>query len=446
MQRVRRAANPVLRLLHLFHHGDLLNGVDRTTLTLLSGLRRGGHEVFAVVPNAGEVTAALERAGIEHRIAALGCCASTAPSAQYAFLRRGAARAQLLADWIREWRVDAVHLNTGHLVDGAIAAARAGVPAIWHIHAPIEVDHERYARLFGVAAYGWLLGELGARVVAVSDDVRASLQTWVGADRLATLFNGVDVEALEAAASLASGDLRAECGWPADARLVLGVGRISAQKDFAAFARVVHRVLERAPDTVFAIAGPAEDAALAAELTVMAGASELRGRFRVLGPRSDVPALLAQADVFMSTAVFEGQGIAALEAMAVRRPVVAMACVGLRECLQHEVDSLLVTPGDEAGAADAVCRLLSDCVLAGQLGSRGRENVIARFSAEAFAAGFASLAAEAVAGYMPGRSAAAAELVDGLLRAVGDVGQELIEARRPSRLWTLRNRLFGARS
>ncbi|BAL93781.1 glycosyltransferase [Rubrivivax gelatinosus] len=435
-----------MRLLHLFHHGDLLNGVDRTTLTLLSVLQRGGHEVFAVVPNAGEVTAALERAGIEHRIAALGCCASTAPSAQYAFLRRGSARTQQLVDWIREWRADAVHLNTGHLLDGAIAAARAGVPAIWHIHAPIEVDHERYARLFGVAAYGWLLGELGARVVAVSDDVRASLQAWVRADRLATLFNGVDVDALEtAAASLASSDLRAECGWPADARLVLGVGRISAQKDFAAFARVAHRVLESAPDTVFAIAGPAEDAALAAELTAMAGASALQGRLKVLGPRSDVPALLAQADAFMSTAVFEGHPIAVLEAMAMRRPVVAMACVGLRECLQHDVDSLMVPPGDEAGAAEAVCRVLSDRVRAGQLGSRGRENVIARFSAQSFAAGFASLAAEAVAGFVPGSNAAAAELVDGLLRAVGDVGQELDEARRPSRLWTLRNRLFGAR-
>src|SRR3569833_2525846 len=203
-----------MKILHLFHHSNLTNGVDRTTLTLLTALQQLGVEVRALVPAGGEVTEALDALRVPYRIAPLGCCTGPSKVAELNYLSQAAARAQLIEQWLREERVDLVHLNTGHLLDGAIAASKSGVPAIWHIHSPFDVDYQRYARVMGPAAYGWLLRVLGEYVIGVSHDVR-------------------------------------------------GVGRFSAQIDLAIFLRVSKRVTERHSRVCFAFAGPPEDHALA---------------------------------------------------------------------------------------------------------------------------------------------------------------------------------------
>lgn len=381
-----------MKILHIFHHGNLVNGVDATTLTLIRALRRQGVDTCAVVPTAGDVTRALDASAIPYRISDLPCCTSPAPMAELRYFARAAKRADEIKEWIRTDGIDLVHLNTGHLVDGAVAAACAGVPAVWHIHAPFEVDFARYSRHMEPGGYAWLLSELGSHILAVSDDVRASLVPHIPADQVTTLYNGLDVNDLDRRAAAESVDLRATLGIEPSAPLVLGVGRICAQKDFATFVHVAHRVVDAHPEVCFAIAGPSEDHELTQALQALINELRLDRRVLLLGPRSDVPSLLAQADAFLSTAVFEGQGLAALEAMAQRRPVVAMACIGLRECIVPDKDGLLVAPGDVVACAQAVLRVLRDPDLSRSLGRKGRESVLRRFSADASARIFLDIA------------------------------------------------------
>lgn len=419
-----------MKILHVFHHSNLVNGVDRTTLTLLRALRRRGEEVFAMVPRVGDVTSALDELGVAYRVADLGCCSGPAKLAELAYLSRAATRAKEIELWIRQEGIDLVHLNTGHLLDAAIAAARAGVASVWHIHSPFEEDLARYAGFMEPKAYAWLLGELGSRVVAVSDDVRASLLVHLPADMVGTLYNGIDIEDLELRSRHANGTLRGELGLSPDIPLVLGIGRISAQKDFAAFTRVAHRVAQVHPDVCFAIAGPAEDQKLSEALRKQVDTLGLARRLFILGARRDAAALLAQSDVFLSTAIFEGHPLTSLEAMALRKPVVAMACVGLRECIRSEMDGLLVPLGDEAACAAAVLRVLEDKPLGAALGERARESVLARYSAAAYAEGFLEVARLARADARPGRNAAAASFALGLLCEIREAHERLMRATR----------------
>src|SRR3569832_1336224 len=168
-------AGKEMKILHLFHHSNLTNGVDRTALTLLTALQQLGVEVRALAPARGEVTEALDASRVLHRIAPLGCCTGSSKVAELNYLSQAVARAQLIEQWLRVERVDLVHLNTGHLLDGAIAASKSGVPAIWHIHSPFDGDYQRYARVKGPAAYGWLLSGLGEYVNGVSHAVRICL-------------------------------------------------------------------------------------------------------------------------------------------------------------------------------------------------------------------------------------------------------------------------------
>lgn len=432
-----------MKILHVFHYSNLVNGVDRTTLTLLRALRQLGAEVSALVPDRGDVTQALDELGVAYRVAPLGCCTGPSKSAELAYLARAATRAEVIERWLREDGFDLIHLNTGHLIDGAIAACRANVPAVWHIHAPFEIDLERYARFMGPEAYAWLLGELGDHVIAVSDDVRASLLQYLPAEKVSTLYNGIDVDDLDIRARLPGKPIREELGLAANIPIVAGVGRISAQKDFATFVRVARRVADTHADVCFVIAGPDETKGMADALHKQIGELGLDGRVFVLGPRSDVPALLAQSNIFLSTAIFEGQGLAALESMSLNKPAVAMDCVGLRECIEHETDGLLVPLGDENACAQAVLRVLNDDGLASRLGASGKQSVLDKYSAQAYAKGFLAIAEGVLTETHAGGKAAAAGFVLGLLKEIREANDRATKLDQRSHLQTrLKTRLL----
>lgn len=431
-----------MQALHVFHGSDLTNGVDRITLTLVAALKAQGHAPRAVVPAEGAVTEALRNFGIPYQCAAIDCCRGSAARAELRYLAKSDARRRLLRTVFDQNRPELVHLNTGHLLDGALAAAHAGIPVFWHIHSPFEVDFSCYSGFMGEEGYAWILSSLGSGVVAVSKDIRDSLAAHVPAERLFVVHNGVDEADLERRSSL-GGDIRSELGLPAEARLVIGIGRISAQKDFATFARVAERVAMTHRDVYFLIAGPPESREHADELARQIASCHLEGRVFALGARSDVPSLLRQSDLFLSTAIFEGHPLTTLEAMALRKPVVAMACVGLRECVADGVDGLLAPLGDVEGTAKAVTRVLDDDGLARRLREAARQTVEARFSSRVFAAQFMDAAQAIVRLGPPPAERGAVAVVEGLLAQLGRAEERLrgTEAPRPSLMQRGRNLL-----
>src|SRR5262249_14001014 len=116
--------------------------------------------------------------------------------------------------------------------------------------------------------------------------------------------------------------------------------------------------------------GP-ERAALSAEATRLGVAD----RVTFLGRRSDVPDLLEACDVFALPSRQEGLGVAALEAMARGRPVVASAVGGLAEIVAPEETGYLVAPGDAPALGAAIERVLADRGLARRLGAAGAKRV-----------------------------------------------------------------------
>lgn len=409
-----------MRILHVFHGGNLVNGVDRATLALSEALHDEGVAVHALVPESGSVLSELERIRIPVEVAPLDCCVSLAPRARLKFLAAAGRRTRLIEELLARWRIDLVHANTGHLVDAALAAAQRGLPLLWHIHSPLEVDHARYAPYLDCAGYGALLGALSSRVVTVSEDMRRSLAQQVPPDRLAVIPNGVDVGALEAVAKRPGVSIRDELGLPPTAPLILGVGRVSAQKDFATFVKVAAVVARSQPHAHFLIAGPLEEPPAVAALREAISESHLEDRVHLLGARTDIPRLLRETSAVLSTAVFEGQGLSTIEAMALGRPVVAMACVGLRECLSNEEDGLLVPAGDVPAAADAILRVLTDRALAGRLGEAARSTVERRFSLASFGKSFLDLAVAACNENVSASRVALVPLARSLLAELGD--------------------------
>src|SRR5205085_7244813 len=99
---------------------------------------------------------------------------------------------------------------------------------------------------------------------------------------------------------------------------------------------------------------------------------------RFVGFRTDLDACLAAADVAVLPSLQEGLGVAALEAMAAARPVVASRVGGLGEAVVHGETGLLVPPADPGALAAALARLIGDPALRVRLGAAGRARVLAR--------------------------------------------------------------------
>ena len=191
-----------------------------------------------------------------------------------------------------------------------------------------------------------------ARIAAISDATRDALTAYLPATaaKISVVTNGIDTARFAQTGSAAE---RATLfpNVSATASLLLSIGRLEVQKDFPTLLRAVALV----PNAHLAIIG---DGVLRGDLEALAAFLGIRERVRFLGKRGDIPALLRNADLYVQPSLWEGFGIAAVEAMASGLPVVASDVPGLREVVGDA--GVLVKKGSADGFASAMNRLLAD--------------------------------------------------------------------------------------
>jgi succinoglycan biosynthesis protein ExoA len=218
-------------------------------------------------------------------------------------------------------------------------------------------------------------------VAAVSPTVAALLGRWgVKAREIA---NGVDVGRFRSAEPA----LRREVAGAGD--LLVGfVGRLVAAKGGAVLLEAAARVLADAPEARFVFVGDGEARGEWQEL-----AARLRiGRSVVFtGVRRDMPEVYASLDVMVLPSLDEAMPMCVLEAMAAGVPVVATRVGAVPGLVVPGETGELVEPGDRAGLAAAILRLLRDRAEARRLGENGRALVIREHSVEATAREYLAL-------------------------------------------------------
>lgn len=200
--------------------------------------------------------------------------------------------------------------------------------------------------------------------------------------KIAVIRNGVDLTRFTTPADPAR--IRRELAIPADAPLVVVVSRLTRLKGLEQLIEATALLRERHPDARVLIVGetaPSETAYLA-ELQGRAEQHRVSDRVIFMGLRSDVPALLAAADVSVMPSLNEALSNVLLESMAAGAPTVATRVGGTPEALVDGATGLMVPPGDARAIADAVSRLLIDRALADRLGRGARQIIRDQFSVE----------------------------------------------------------------
>jgi glycosyltransferase involved in cell wall biosynthesis len=106
--------------------------------------------------------------------------------------------------------------------------------------------------------------------------------------------------------------------------------------------------------------------------------------------RDDIPDVLAALDVSVQCSLSENYG-GTVESLLMARPTVATRVGGMPETVRHEQTGLLVNPRDPLALAAAIVRLIDDPALGEELGRRGRQLMLERYTTEVMTEAVADL-------------------------------------------------------
>lgn len=149
------------------------------------------------------------------------------------------------------------------------------------------------------------------------------------------------------------------------------VARLSPEKGFEHLLRAAAIAKAGGTDIHVVLGG---DGPSRGALEQLAGELGIAGIVRFAGgiAHEDVPALLAQLDLFVMPSTWEGFGVAALEASAMRLPVIASDVHGLPDVVLDGETGILVPPAEPEAIAQAIAGLAGDAEMRRRLGDAGR--------------------------------------------------------------------------
>jgi len=242
---------------------------------------------------------------------------------------------------------------------------------------PVRVNHDQCndaLRYEKPLARWWdtVTNGLSSHICAVSASTRDFLlqNEGLAADRVSLVYNGVDTARFNPT----------EKKPRSNPFVILGVGRLNYQKNFALFLEIAAELVKRERAVEFRLAGTGPEEASLRALAAQLGLGE---RVRFLGHVHDTRQLYADADLLLMTSRFEGTPLTILEAMAMRLPIVAPRLDGIGEILRPGEDALLVDPTERAGFVAEVEKLIDEPALATRLAESSHAKVHASFSSEA---------------------------------------------------------------
>jgi glycosyltransferase involved in cell wall biosynthesis len=268
---------------------------------------------------------------------------------------------QRLRRIVRRFRPDVIHAHTGH---GLM------FQALGFVRAPTVYTHHNIRLNFPAALFR-VFDRFVDRYVAICGACETMLHRHVRRP-VKLIYNGVP-----AAFSMRGPRLQ-----PAEHPTVLAVGALTPQKDYPnlirAAALVAPRLEQQGRRVRLRIAG---SGAAEADMRRAIDETGMAERVELLGTRTDISKLMAEADLLANSSIYEGFPIVLIEAAMSALPVVASEVGGNGEIVVDGESGFLVPPGRPDLLADRIFELLSDPVRYAAFSARAR-SASQRFTVE----------------------------------------------------------------
>lgn len=345
-----------MHILYVVTRGDVIGGASMHVIELAEEMQKHGHQVTLLIGR-GEVVAALAQTrGLPVVVEDL-LLRHIMPLTDLRCLLR-------LVKRIRQLKPDLIHLHSAKAgLLGRVAAKLVGLPVVYSVHGwAFNMYSGLLARVYRQLEH-WLLPLTDALVLVCQRDfLIAEQMKGASAVQLALVHNGIADNTLQARQA-DGGTIRLIC-----------VARFEAPKDQVTLLQALAMLPDDGWQLTFVGDGPTQ-----AECRRLVG--EL-GLTQVIfaGERSDVAALLQQADVFVLTSRSESLPLSVLEAMRAGLPVIASDVGGMAELVEHGSTGFLVPSADPHTLANMLKQLLTEPSLRRKMGEAARQRFCDHFT------------------------------------------------------------------
>ncbi len=277
---------------------------------------------------------------------------------------------------IKENKFDLLHSHCGQFA--CIIAKLAGVPYL------IETRHGLYLnfdQLDKVNFLRSLINKNKAKFVDMTITVnkidKKILSEKFGApeNKIREVANGLDLEEIKSLKIAAQ--IKDELQIAPGCNIVGTVARFTEQKGLKYFVEAAKLIKEQIPNCKFIIVGDGE---LKNSLIKFAQNIGIYQEIIFTGYRVDAVSILSIFDIFVLPSLWEGMPYTILEAMALKKPVVATNVFGNSEIVLNGKTGNLVSPRDSLAISKAVIALLKNKEKAKKMGENGFHRIKTDFS------------------------------------------------------------------
>ena len=349
-----------------------IGGIERVIAGIVRGIDKSRYEVCVwCLSRGGEIADELNQEGFIVEI--LGMKSHRDP---FFYLK--------LAKKLRREKIDILHAHgyTATTV-GRLAAILAGVPTIFsHIHSTY-LDFSKKQVFIEKFLSRW-----SEKIICCSKAVSDFAAEFLGIspEKIKVIYNGVEPIG-------ESSGKKAEFGISEDAPVVGCIASLFPHKGHKFLLEAVKEVLRWNPKVKFILVG---DGPLKNELEEFAREKGIEKNVIFTGVRKDVSDILSAMDVVvLPSSGREGLGIALIEAMAMKKPVIGTVIGGIPEVIEHGKNGLLVPPANPAALAAAIVSVLADKAKAKKMGEDGFEIFSRKFTARKMVSEIEKLYSEA---------------------------------------------------
>ena len=283
-----------------------------------------------------------------------------------------------LVRYLRRNHIDIIHCTEKprDAFLGYLLSRIAGCRCVIHLHVKAEGWINPLVR--------WAMGRADG-LIGVSAFVRESiLAMGYRADKTHAALNSLDLSTWND--SFDGQTIRQEFGISPDAPLLAIISRLFHWKGHTELLRALAMVKNAYPQVMLMVVGEDDPrgapgrGSFMSDLKILARQLEIEQQVIFTGFRKDIPQILAACDIFAMPSFEEPFGMVYLEAMAMKRPVVALDNGGAREVIEHEKSGLLSPPYDIESLAANLNRLIDKPNLRRSMGEYGRQRVESYFT------------------------------------------------------------------
>ena len=330
-------------------------GAERLVVDLSKQMKLAGNEVEILLFDGSETPLKVEAetAGIPVRALSKGWHAMRNPLLLFKLMRV-----------LRRNRYDVIHThNTACQFLLAIASCFLPLRIVTTEHN----TENRRRRWRGYRAADWWMYGRYRRIICVGEETKQALAAWLAhpdlTNKMTVIPNGIDMSKFVDA-------IPAEDIMSHEGRKILMVSAFRPQKDHPTLIRALAKIPEEYRLFLAGGSETDEDRKYQNDCEQLVLELGLGERVRFLGIRSDVPQLLAAADVVVLSTAYEGMSLSLLEAMAAGRPLIASDVPGVHDLVSGA--GLLFPFGDERRLAELIRQVCEDPTFAAEVGAKCR--------------------------------------------------------------------------